>query len=89
MCDFEFVRNYPPTINTPAEAQFARKVMASIVGEDKALEQEPSMGAEDFAYMLQAKPGRLSVHCQRRWQPPRNGPRRRALHAAQPQLRLQ
>ena len=57
VCDFEFVRNYPPTINTPAEAQFARKVMASIVGEDKALDQEPSMGAEDFAYMLQAKPG--------------------------------
>jgi len=57
VCEFEFVRNYPPTINTPAEAQFARKVMASIVGEDKALDQEPSMGAEDFAYMLQAKPG--------------------------------
>ncbi|BEU94869.1 amidohydrolase [Acidovorax sp. DW039] len=57
VCDFEFVRNYPPTINTPAEAQLARKVMASIVGEDNALEQEPSMGAEDFAYMLQAKPG--------------------------------
>ncbi len=57
VCDFEFVRNYPPTINTPAEAQFARKVMASIVGEANALDQEPSMGAEDFAYMLQAKPG--------------------------------
>ncbi|MCZ8095618.1 MAG: M20 family metallopeptidase [Acidovorax sp.] len=57
MCDFEFVRNYPPTINTPAEAQFARQVMARIVGEANALDQEPSMGAEDFAYMLQAKPG--------------------------------
>jgi len=57
VCDFEFVRNYPPTINTPAEAQFARQVMASIVGEANALDQEPSMGAEDFAYMLQAKPG--------------------------------
>ncbi|AYM97902.1 amidohydrolase [Acidovorax sp. 1608163] len=57
VCDFEFVRNYPPTINTPAEALFARQVMASIVGEANALDQEPSMGAEDFAYMLQAKPG--------------------------------
>ncbi|RLJ38283.1 M20 aminoacylase family protein [Acidovorax sp. 106] len=57
VCDFEFVRNYPPTINTPAEAQFARQVMARIVGEANALDQEPSMGAEDFAYMLQAKPG--------------------------------
>ena len=56
-CEFEFVRNYPPTINSPAEAEFARKVMASIVGEDKVLAQEPTGGAEDFSFMLQAKPG--------------------------------
>lgn len=56
-CEFEFVRNYPPTINSPAEAEFARKVMAGIVGEESVLPQEPTMGAEDFAYMLQAKPG--------------------------------
>jgi amidohydrolase len=56
-CDFEFVRNYPPTINSAAETEFARRVMASIVGEDKVLVQEPTMGAEDFSFMLQAKPG--------------------------------
>lgn len=56
-CEFEFVRNYPPTINSPAEAEFARGVMAGIVGEERVLPQEPTMGAEDFAYMLQAKPG--------------------------------
>ena len=56
-CIFEFDRNYPPTVNSPAEAAFARSVMAEIVGEDNVLEQEPTMGAEDFAYMLQAKPG--------------------------------
>ena len=56
-CEFEFVRNYPPTVNSPAEAEFARKVMAGIVGEERVLAQEPTMGAEDFAYMLQAKPG--------------------------------
>ena len=56
-CEFEFVRNYPPTVNSPAEAEFARKVMASIVGEERVVAQEPTMGAEDFAYMLQAKPG--------------------------------
>lgn len=56
-CEFEFVRNYPPTINSPAEAEFARKVMTGIVGEERVLAQEPTMGAEDFAYMLQAKPG--------------------------------
>ena len=56
-CTFEFVRNYPPTVNSPAEADFARQVMAGIVGEANVLAQEPTMGAEDFAFMLQAKPG--------------------------------
>jgi len=56
-CDFEFDRNYPPTINSEAEALFARQVMNSIVGESNVLVQEPTMGAEDFSYMLQAKPG--------------------------------
>ena len=56
-CEFEFVRNYPPTVNSAAEADFARQVMAGIVGESNVQVQEPTMGAEDFAYMLQAKPG--------------------------------
>lgn len=56
-CDFEFVRNYPPTVNSAAEAEFARAVMADIVGAEAVLDQEPTMGAEDFAYMLQVKPG--------------------------------
>ena len=56
-CEFEFVRNYPPTINAAHEADFARGVMASIVGASNVGEQEPTMGAEDFSYMLQAKPG--------------------------------
>jgi hippurate hydrolase len=57
IADFEFRRNYPPTINSAAEAEFCRKVMADIVGADNVLAQEPTMGAEDFSYMLQAKPG--------------------------------
>ncbi|MEJ8847048.1 M20 aminoacylase family protein [Variovorax rhizosphaerae] len=56
-CEFEFVRNYPPTINTPDEANFARRVMAGIVGEENVLPQDPAMTAEDFSFMLQAKPG--------------------------------
>jgi amidohydrolase len=56
-CEFEFVRNYPPTVNHPEETAFAREVMARIVGADNVHVQEPTMGAEDFAYMLQAKPG--------------------------------
>ena len=57
VCEFEFVRNYPPTINSAPEAEFARRVMADIVGAEHVLPQEPTMGAEDFAYMLQARPG--------------------------------
>ena len=55
--DFEFVRNYPPTINSATEAAFAKDVFAQVVGAGKVCAQEPTMGAEDFAYMLQAKPG--------------------------------
>jgi hippurate hydrolase len=56
-CEFHFHRNYPPTINHATETAFAREVMAEIVGADRVVEQEPTMGAEDFAYMLQARPG--------------------------------
>ncbi|MEY3445972.1 MAG: hypothetical protein RIR45_727 [Pseudomonadota bacterium] len=56
-CEFEFSRNYPPTINAAKETAFARRVMASIVGEHNVQVQEPTMGAEDFSYMLMAKPG--------------------------------
>ena len=56
-CEFEFHRNYPPTINHAAEAAFARQVMLDLVGEDKVVTQEPTMGAEDFAFMLQQRPG--------------------------------
>jgi hippurate hydrolase len=55
--DFEFKRNYPPTINSVQEAAFCRQVMATIVGQDKVQAQEPTMGAEDFSYMLLEKPG--------------------------------
>lgn len=56
-CEFEFERNYPPTINSEAEAHFCRTVMQALVGPEHVRAQEPTMGAEDFAYMLQAKPG--------------------------------
>ncbi len=55
--DFNFRRNYPPTVNSAAEANFARDVMAGIVGADNVLVQEPAMTAEDFSFMLLARPG--------------------------------
>jgi len=56
-CEFEFVRNYPPTINHPAETEFARRVLGEMVGADNVLDFEPTMGAEDFSYYLLDKPG--------------------------------
>lgn len=56
-CEFEFTRNYPPTVNHVAPAVLARQAMAGVVGPDNVLEQQPTMGAEDFAFMLQALPG--------------------------------
>ena len=56
--DFRFHRNYPPLINHAAETAFAVEVLQSIVGVEKVNAQvEPTMGAEDFAFMLQGKPG--------------------------------
>ena len=56
-CEFAFKRNYPPTVNHPAEAEFARRVMVEMVGAEAVHEFVPSMGAEDFSFMLQEKPG--------------------------------
>ena len=56
-CDFEFVRNYPATVNHGPETDFARSVLADVVGAENVHDFEPTMGSEDFSYFLQAKPG--------------------------------
>jgi amidohydrolase len=56
-CAFEFHRNYPPTINHAAETTFLQQVAGEMVGPHNVLDFEPTMGAEDFSYFLQAKPG--------------------------------
>ena len=56
-CEFEFTRNYPPTINHPAETEFVREQLSAMVGADKVHEFEPTMGAEDFSFYLLEKPG--------------------------------
>ena len=53
-----FERIYPATINTAPEAQFAGDVAQSLVGAHNVeRNMEPSMGAEDFSFMLQKKKG--------------------------------
>ena len=54
----DYRRGYPPTVNTLPEAARCRAVLAELVGPDNVrTDLRPSMGAEDFAYMLREKPG--------------------------------
>ena len=53
-----YERIYPATINTEAEAHFAADVAQKLVGHGYVnRHMDPSMGAEDFSFMLQSKPG--------------------------------
>lgn len=55
---FRYERRYPPTINHPAETEIAARIAADVVGEANVdRDPTPTMGAEDFAYMLEQKPG--------------------------------
>jgi amidohydrolase len=54
----EYRRGYPPTVNHPAQTEFAAKVARKVVGESRVdTNIAPVMGAEDFSFMLEARPG--------------------------------
>lgn len=56
--DFSYHPGYPVTVNTAEETAFAREVAATVVGRENVRgDLAPSMGAEDFAFMLQERPG--------------------------------
>jgi hippurate hydrolase len=56
--DFDFQRNYPPLVNHPQQTAFAIEAMRAVVGDANVdTNVEPTMGAEDFAFTLQEKPG--------------------------------
>lgn len=53
-----YKNNYPVTFNHDAQTEFAARVAGSVAGEGKVDENvEPMMAAEDFSYMLEARPG--------------------------------
>lgn len=55
---FDYVVGYPATINHPGKAGFAAEVAREVSGADRVeADAGREMGAEDFAYMLQARPG--------------------------------
>ncbi|MCR9137549.1 MAG: M20 family metallopeptidase [Alphaproteobacteria bacterium] len=54
----KYQRNYPATKNSPEQADFAAGVAREIAGTDRvSTDAQPEMGAEDFAYMLERRPG--------------------------------
>lgn len=54
----KYERLYPATVNSEREAHFAANVAAALIGEDNVVRDiEPSMGSEDFSFMLQHRPG--------------------------------
>ena len=56
--EFHLTNKYPPTINSKKESEFAASVAKKIFGESNVNTNiEPSMGGEDFSYLLEKKPG--------------------------------
>ena len=56
--DLHYERIYPATINSEHEAAFAADVASLLVGSAQVRrDMLPSMGGEDFSFMLQVKPG--------------------------------
>jgi amidohydrolase len=55
--DLVYERGYPVTVNHALQTDMATRVAEEIAGKDGVREMPPLMGAEDFAYMLEARPG--------------------------------
>jgi len=56
--EFAYRRGYPPTLNSAAEAIRCADAARGVVGAERVFtDRRPSMGAEDFAYFLERRPG--------------------------------
>jgi hippurate hydrolase len=54
----QYVRGYPVTVNSPEQTALAAMIAAEVAGEDKVdADIAPSMGGEDFSFMLESRPG--------------------------------
>ncbi len=60
--DVKYERGYPMMSNHPDQADFAAGVARKVAGEDKvSTDAPPIMGAEDFSFMLEARPGAFII----------------------------
>src|ERR1700738_1889771 len=55
--DLQYKPGYPVVVNHAQQTDFAVKVAKEVAGEAKVHDMPPLMGAEDFAYMLEQRPG--------------------------------
>ena len=55
--ELNYERGYPVTVNHASQTDLATRIAKEIAGADNVHETPPMMGAEDFAYMLEARPG--------------------------------
>jgi hippurate hydrolase len=55
---FTYHRGYPVTVNHADQTAFAARIAADVAGDARVnTAVAPIMGAEDFSYMLEARPG--------------------------------
>jgi len=55
--DLTYTRGYPVTLNHAEQTETALRAARDVAGETNVHEMPPMMGAEDFSYMLEARPG--------------------------------
>lgn len=56
-CEIDYLHKYPVLVNYPAQTEYAREAAIRLLGADNVSQRTPTMGSEDFAYMLQKRPG--------------------------------
>ena len=56
--ELNYIKGYPATINDPEQAEIAAVIAGRVAGEERVdRDPTPMMGAEDFSYMLNQRPG--------------------------------
>ena len=55
--DFQYRFGYPPTVNDPVMTDLVRAAATELIGAERVVESPQMMGAEDFSYFLEQRPG--------------------------------
>ena len=76
--DLNYEWRYPVTANDPDEAAYVRALASRVLGEERSEDMRPTMGAEDFSFMLEQRPGCfffLGTQCDERTAAPHHNAR--------------